>query len=236
MKVAVVIYEVETNLVLCGLESYYCFEESEDSEYTERLHKLEYCSELDAIKNAIYLSKLYDIEIRYTQFLNNRTHYSCLTSNSHWGIVKGNGYKSEEPLLALKREIYEEVGINVPQERFIPLKLSLRIPTYVYLLPITSNEKDMITNHIEELRQHHSGELFQLGFRHLNKLKNMNYITRRICEWMLVNKLPNLMNHAEIKYSPLIPISTENDNYSISYINEPPFKWGKKRYSILPLP
>lgn len=241
MKVAAVLYDPSTQEVLCGLESYYCFEESENKVENQRLFELEFDTEEHAIQHAIRLSELYQREIRYSEFENKRTHYCCLTTNSHMGIIKGNGNKDEKPIDAIQREISEEVGIIIPLERLRDtLTLShIKLYTTVYLVPCSNEERQQIEIQIEERRKRHCGELFHMAFRNLLTVTHpMNYITRMVYQWIKKHQLPCFKKHDTfpITYVPLLPITYPDKKYDISFLHEPPFVWGKKRKSLLPIP
>lgn len=243
MKVAALLYESDSLKMLCGLESYYCYEESIYPENNNYLHSLEFCSEEKAIHTAITLSKYFDIEIRYTEFnKEGRTHFCCLTSNSHLGIIKGNVEPNEEPIIAMQREIYEEVGINVPLSRLVSCGF-LQRRTIMYLVPLSSNEVVDINNRILERKKRHCGEIFNLEFRDLGKSSiPMNQITRKVSQWLIGKKLPTLNEHVEpitmTNLSPFTSVDNSDDTetYKYYYINEPPFVWNKIRYSLLPFP
>lgn len=244
MKVAALLYDPVTQHVLCGLESYYCFEESDNVMENHKLHMLEYDTEEHAIQHAIHLSNLYQREIRYSEFQEHRTHYCCLTTNSHMGIIKGNGNPGEKPIHAIQREISEEVGVIIPEERLHDtLTLShVRLYTTIYLVPCSIEERQTIEIHIEARRKRHCGELFHMAFRNLLSVTHpMNYITRMVYQWIKKHHLPTFKKHYDypITYVPLLPFPTGKDTekeYEISFLEEPPFVWGKKRKSLLPLP
>lgn len=40
-----------------------------------------------------------------------------------WGLVGGGVKKTETPLQAISREIYEELGLRIPQDRFLKLSV-----------------------------------------------------------------------------------------------------------------
>lgn len=243
MKVAAVLYVPDTQEVLCGLESYYCFEESDNIVENQRLHQYEYDTEEHAIQHAIRLSNLFQREIRYSEFQNSRTHFCCLTTNSHMGIIKGSSIDNETAVTAIQREISEEVGIIIPEER---LQSTLSLPnvklyTTIYMIPLTNIEKTEIERQIEERKKRHCGELFHMQFRILPDITHpMNYITRMVCQWLQKNKLDDYTTKQvsfPIRYTPLLPFDNQqNQYYDISFLPEQPFVWGKKRISLLPLP
>ena len=234
MKVAVAIYDQDTQRVLCGLESYYCFEEN--TENKKQLYDLEYCNEEQAIERAIMLSTHFNREIHYTQFYQQRTHFSCLTTNSHWGIVKGNGYQGEDAITALQREIQEEVGIILHPARFHQINMTLKIPTTMFLCPVTTNEVTHIREYLKERDKRHCGELFHLAFRDLTLMEHMNYITRKICQWITKHNVYSVTHTYPIEYSPLLDVIPHVQEYTAALVIEPPFVWGAKRQSLLPLP
>lgn len=241
MKVAAIIYDPTTQEILCGLESYYCFEDSDDPIEQARLLKLETCSEPQAMNYAIELSRRHNIEIRYAEFQYGRTHFCCLTTNSHLGIIKGNSYYQEDFTIAVCREVYEEVGLIVPINRWdtsIQLHHPFR-PSRLFFLAVTPEERINIEIHIEERRKRHCGELFQIAFRNLQTTNlPMNHVTRRIVEWLGKNTLPPVSSELLLPfiYSSLLPIFHEDVTYSNERIEEPPFIWGKRRTSLIPLP
>jgi len=164
-----------------------------------------------------------------------------MTTNSQLGIIKGNAYHQEESIDAINREVYEEVGLIVPKERWntlISIPHPLR-PSRIYFLAVTPEERLAIETHIEERRKRHCGELFQIGFRDLRTTDlPMNHLTRRICEWLMKQILPGLEDipTQTLTFSPLIDIDHKELTYTIDRIEEPPFVWGKKRRSLLPIP
>ena len=192
MRVAAVIYDINTKDILIGKESYYCFEKSDNPTEQSKLDKFESCTEEEAIQTAFQLSKMYNIEVRYSEFEHGKTHFVCQTSNSHWGIVKGHGEKGESAIDAIIRETYEEVGVIVPKERWRRITLPhLHRPTHTFLIGVSSEERADIEKHIEERRLRHCGELFYLAFRDINNVPQpMNHITRHIKEWLYRNELP----------------------------------------------
>jgi 8-oxo-dGTP pyrophosphatase MutT (NUDIX family) len=239
MKVSALLYESSSLNFLCGLESYYCFEDSIYPNENKYLHSLEFCSENKAINTSIKLSDYFDIEIRYTEFnKEGRTHFCCLTSNSHLGIIKGNVEPHEEPIVAMQREIKEEVGINVPLSRLISYGF-LQRRTILYLVPLSQKEIIDIKERIEERKKRHCGEIFQLDFRTLDEsTHNMNQITRKVQEWLKEKHLPILTEPYEsITMDPLLPLTVlSKETYNYNYIEEEPFVWNKIRYSLLPIP
>ena len=239
MKVAIVIYNEINKHILCGFESYYCFEE--DSDDKDLIKKWEICSEKEASKRAIYLSMLYNIEIRYVAFYKKRTHFCCKTSNSHLGIIKGNMFQDEDSITAVRREVEEEVGIKIPLSR---LQYRIHIPnqpkpTSIFLLPVTMIESIDIINHVNERKKRHYGEIFDVHFRDMfyNKDKK-NYITKQISTWIKTNPLPYVDKDAEpLSFESLVQLNTYTEpNYQYSHIIEPSFVWGKIRPSLIPLP
>lgn len=236
MKVAAIIYHEQTHHVLCGFESYYCYEESDNMIETNRIRELEICSEMEASQRAINLSKLYQREIRYGSFYKNRTHYCCLTTNSHLGIIKGNSYTDEDPMTAIRREIEEEVGIIVNPERLQKINfIKLQIETTVFLLPVTHNESVNIILHINKLRKQHCGELFDIKFRDVDKIEYCNFITKQVKKWIKRTRLPTNTSTSLLHFTKLLDTHTtiDQENYLYSRIKEPPFVWRQKRYSLL---
>lgn len=241
MKVVALVYNEETWRVLSGFESYYCFEKSGDVYYNSLIDRIETCNEEEAIWRSIMLSKLFGIEIRYTEFINHRTHYSCMTTNSHLGLIKGNVDKGELPEDAMIRELYEEVGIIIPKERLILHRLpsSVRVRQMVFfMIPVTFDEEQQIMNQVEERRKRHCGELFKIGFRDLvNDSSQKNQITSRVSDWLSkIKYLPRANTVYPIKMGKLLPVMTDETMYPESYIIEPPFVWNQVRFSLLPLP
>lgn len=238
MKVAIVVYHEHTRHVLCGYESYYCYEEAEDN--SEQLRDLEMCSEPLAIQRATYLSSLYEVEVRYVPFVNHRTHYCCQTSNSHLGIIKGNVNLNEDTVTAIRRELEEEVGIIVQADRLtqcIHLSRQPR-PTKIFLLPVSNDESIAIMHHVHELRKRHYGEMFNIAFRELVEGYPYNFITKQLSKWVLYNTLPCIKTPVSpLQFTPLLPLTTyEERTYEHDFIHEPPFVWGATRSSLLPLP
>ena len=240
MKVAVILYHELTHHVLCGVESYYCFEESSNRDESRLIRYLETCSEMEASRRAMHLSRLYQMEIRYVSFYRQRTHYCCLTSNSHLGIIKGNVNRGEDLVSAIQREVQEEVGILLPADRLqhtIPLSRQPK-PTSVFLVPVTHAESIAILEHAEALRQRHYGEIFNVGFRDLQDTDHTcNYITNQVRKWMKSQdgNLPKVVKGSPLSYTTLLPLIQDTPiPYVYSYIEEPPFRWGAQRPSLIP--
>ena len=232
-----IIYCHETRDILCGYESFYCFEASDDPEKSERLDILEHCTEAQAVRTAIDLSKEYRREIRYAEFQQGRTHFCMLTTNSHVGVIKGNAYVDEEPIHALQREVYEEIGILLSYDRLIHFPFVHGM--HVYFVPVTLPETTIITQHLADRAARHCGELFHVAFRNLCLIQEpMNHITRRLAEWLTINELPGLLQEHPTPFtlSPLLPLE-ERDLVPIDYrpdvLYEPTFVWGRRRHSLL---
>ena len=249
MKVAVLLLDIKKHRILTGIESYYCFEESAIGK-NKLLHKWEYCSEEEAVERAKWLSKHFQIKINYSEFENKRTHYCCLTSNSHIGIIKGSVNPKEEPIHAIQREILEEVGIIIPFERFTKSIYS-RQRTILYIVSLVQPEVEMISYYCELRDKNHCGELFSISFRTIEEMElfrmPMNNITKiscnllhHDCNWPnLTQETISLIEKYPISISKIInndDPSYVDKEYKYSFIKESPFVWNKTRYSLLPLP
>ena len=237
MRVAAIIYDVDTKYILTGKESFYCFEKSDHPREQARLDELEQCTEYEAMYHAFELSEMYQLEIRYTEFEHGKTHFVCQTTNSHWGIVKGHGEKGESAIEAITRETYEEVGIIIPKNRWKRVILPhLHRPTHTFLVGVSAEERVEIEAHIEERRLRHCGELFDLSFRDINHVPQpMNHITRHIKEWLYRHELPSYVLPYPISYSKLLDYTPVSITYKYDHIYEPEFVWGKRRLSLLPI-
>ena len=239
MKVAAVIYHPSSRKILTGVESFYCFEETNPHDI-DIIRKMETCSEQEAIHTAIELSNTFQLEIRYSEFQSSRTHFCCLSSNSHMGIIKGNVDRCETLEHAIIREIEEEVGLIVPESRLIPNKIITIKNTNLFFIPIDTMELKMINRHIKERKKRHCGEIFRLGFRNLlsDYKYPLNQITRSVKKWLETNpEMPDPVCHDTLSLTSLLPIETKViQPYLYSYIKEPSFVWNRTRKSLLPLP
>ena len=235
-KVVALIYYISNHQVrvLTGVESYYCFEESFDSSYNNVLTELETCSPQKASQIAIYLSEKHQRRIQYGDFINNRTHFCCLTSNSHLGLIKGDVFPNELYTKAIQREIREETGIVFPESRFLDMDQNFNARTSLFLVPVNLDEVESIKRYLLTRHNSHCGELFYIDFRELVHYK-MNHITRVVSEWLAdFPILPTVANVEPISFEP-VPESVVCKEYHSVPIEEPPFKRGVQRYSLLPL-
>ncbi len=257
MKVAVLLLDSLQKKILTGIESFYCFEESKyDEKYNQLLDQLEHCTHHEATQFAKKLSDHFQINIHYSEFENNRTHFCCLTSNSHIGVIKGSVNQNEDPLHAIQREISEEVGVIIPYERLIKSSYSKR-RTILYIVSLLPTEISLILKHIVKRNRQHCGELFHLSFRSINELTNnrlpMNNITKFCCELLSFDEEwpkfdPQTIQSNEIVET--VPLDHNDEEfedeeyedeikkkyYKHTFIKEAPFVWNKTRHSLLPLP
>ncbi len=224
--------------ILTGIESYYCFEEGADADYNERLRQLEVCSPEEASERARWLSHHHQRTIQYGDFIHHRTHFCCLTTNSHIGLIKGDVFPDEPYPVAIQREIREETGLRVPLSRIIPLEL---IPFAHYRvsyfgIPLTSEEIQNILHYFEQRQRSHCGELFQLEFRHLPFVNEpMNHVTRLVSQWLQSHPpLPRIRDNTPIQFEPT-PSAPPTVQYNTARIIEPVFRRGVQRHSLLPL-
>jgi ADP-ribose pyrophosphatase YjhB (NUDIX family) len=255
-KVVVLVYyndkENETVRILTGMESYYCFEESNDAIYNERLRQFETCTPEEASTRAKELSERFQRTIQYGDFINNRTHFCCLTTNSHLGVIKGDVFENERFIHAIQRELREETGLIVPESRFLQRDVPFsHHHTSIYFVPLRESELYSIENYFTRRKNNHCGELFDLAFRDLLKEKEeMNHITRCAVAWMgrnptfpecneckecnecnECNECPHLIK--DIHFEDIRDADPAK-SYDAPRIIEPPFKRGVKRYSLLP--
>ncbi len=238
MKVAAVIYDIENNEILSGIESYYCFEEDyyNQKEFIE-INKWEKGTEKEYIDRSIYLSQYYKRRIQYTE-ASSRTHFCCITVNSHMGIIKGNVNDNETLIDAIKREIQEETGLIIDESRMMKNNI-YNCNTHIYLIPVSKEEKLEINQYLIERDKQHKGELFNVQFRSSNDLMNSkcNYVTDVCINWFKKNKFPTIDNDNKISYEDIIHSNyIEKNNFKIEPLYEPPFVWGKKRRSLLKIP
>jgi hypothetical protein len=238
-KVVALFYDQhQTTQILTGMESYYCFEEGVDAEYNERLRQLEVCSPEEASHRARWLSHRHQRTIHYGDFIHHRTHFCCLTTNSHIGLIKGDVFPDEPYPVAIQREIREETGLMVPLSRIISLD-SVPFSHYrvsYFCIPLTSEEIQDILHYFEQRQRSHCGELFQLAFRHLPYVHEpMNHVTRLVSQWLHTHpSLPLLSDTAPIQFQP-IPPGPPAVYYNTAPIIEPVFRRGVQRHSLLPL-
>ena len=237
-KVVVLLYykDKETLRILTGIESYYCFEESHDLVYNERLRHFETCSSNEASMRAKELSERFQRTIQYGDFINNRTHFSCLTTNSHLGVIKGDVFENESFIHAIQRELREETGLIVPESRFLIKDVPFsHHHTTIYFAPVSQIELYSIENYITIRKNSHCGELFDLAFRDLLCINDeMNHITRCIVTWLRTQPVfPELDTIDSVEFESVVN-SEPSIVYNTPRIIEPPFKRGVMRYSLLP--
>ena len=224
--------------ILTGIESYYCFEEGADADYNERLRQLEVCSPEEASQRARWLSHHHQRTIQYGDFIHHRTHFCCLTTNSHIGLIKGDVFPDEPYPIAIQREIREETGLKVPLSRIVSLD-SLPFAHYrvsYFCIPLTSEEIQNILHYFEQRQRSHCGELFQLAFRHLSYVNEpMNHVTRLVSQWLQsYPSLPRIIDTTPIEFEPT-PSAPPVIQYNTPRIVEPLFRRGVQRHSLLPL-
>jgi 8-oxo-dGTP pyrophosphatase MutT (NUDIX family) len=66
------------------------------------------------------------------------------TETSHWDIPKGQGEEGEEPVEAALRELVEETGIVLPEERLMDLgRFVYRRDKDLHLFAVRVNENDV---------------------------------------------------------------------------------------------
>jgi len=244
-KVVVLVYykDNDTLRILTGMESYYCFEESNDALYNQRLCQFETCTPEEASSRAKELSERFQRTIQYGDFINNRTHFCCLTSNSHLGVIKGDVFENERFIHAIQRELREETGLIVPDSRFLHRDVPFsHHHTTIYFVPIRQSELYDMENYFTRRKNNHCGELFDLAFRDLlNEKEEMNHITRCVVTWLCKNPTFPECNECnesthliEDIHFEVIPDGEPAIIYDAPRIIEPPFKRGVRRYSLLP--
>lgn len=238
-KVVVLLYykDKESVRILTGMESYYCFEESNDIFYNERLRQFETCSPQEASSRAKELSEQFQRTIQYGSFINNRTHFCCLTTNSHLGVIKGDVFENERFIHAAQRELREETGLIIPESRFLQRDVPFsHHHTSIYFVPINQTELNNMENYFTSRKNNHCGELFDLAFRDLlNEQEEMNHITRCLLAWLRKTPtFPELNQLTEDINFETIDEANPAITYDTPRIIEPPFKRGVMRYSLLP--
>jgi predicted NUDIX family NTP pyrophosphohydrolase len=118
-------------------------------------------------------------------------HYRHLLQKPKCGIVKGDKKTGESDVVAIKREVMEEVGIDIDEAKLKSLKICGKCAVYSYYIGNASNKetRDKILKIVETIaarKSEHCGELFGLDFKNktsVDKRKNnLNQVSKCVIE------------------------------------------------------
>lgn len=237
---AAAIYTIRDGVLylLTGIESYYCYEDNTNDEYYQkRLVSWESPkTDEEAAFRAFLLASQCNNHIQYTlPDKNNRVHFCCVTSLSKIGVMKGGMEHNETPIQTIQREIIEEIGMLFPKDRFF--RTSFTIPrTTCYWVPVSEEESIMIEKRIKERKEQLRGEVFDIAFRTIDSIKEMNYelnsVSKRIIKEINYTHLPKLPEYQHSDIHPSSPRKTQTyPSYCITPV-EDNWVWGTPRTSL----
>ena len=137
------------------------------------------------------LSKEFNVEIRYDEIVtddhkNFTTTFRCLVPESRLGVVKGRKNESDaDTHVTILREISEETGLKIdsqktvekitPKSRETVTKKQGPCKLYTYDTfkhEVSENGKRAFEKAIADRKNKHKGELFEMEFKSLEKIKN----------------------------------------------------------------
>lgn len=114
-------------------------------------------------------------------------HYRHLLKKPKCGIVKGDKKTGESDIAAIKREVMEEVGIEIDETKLVNLKTCGKCAVYSYYIGniSTKETRDKIRKILETIatrKTEHCGELFGLDFKNKTivdtRKNNLNQVSK----------------------------------------------------------
>lgn len=110
---------------------------------------------------------------------------SLLNKPTQCGIVKGNKETGESDFDAIKREVMEEVGIDIDETKLETLKTCLSCKVYSYNIGHESDKNTRksirkIVETIKARKDNHCGELFELDFKGKQSIDNREPIMNAV--------------------------------------------------------
>jgi hypothetical protein len=114
-------------------------------------------------------------------------HYRYLLKKPKCGIVKGGKNPGESDIAAIKREVIEEVGIEIDETKLQSLKICGNCKVYSYYIGniSTKETRDKTRQILETIvarKTKHCGELFDLDFKNKtsvdNRKNNLNQVSK----------------------------------------------------------
>lgn len=114
-------------------------------------------------------------------------HYRYLLQKPKCGIVKGDKKTGESDFVAIKREVMEEVGIDIDETKLVNLKTCGKCAVYSYYIGniSTKETRDKIRKILETIatrKTEHCGELFGLDFKNKTivdtRKNNLNQVSK----------------------------------------------------------
>jgi 8-oxo-dGTP pyrophosphatase MutT (NUDIX family) len=157
-------------------------------------------------------------------------------------LIKGNVHPRETLEHAIQSEIREETGIIFSESRLqrLPCKM---YHTHMFVVSVSSLERQAIEAHIRERERRHKGELFHVGFYNPSQIDRTrcNHVTQTVLKSYVIEPVVIEPGKEDgIDFEDLLE-SAETDTdpkptpmYDPLY--EPPFVWGKPRVSLLRIP
>jgi predicted NUDIX family NTP pyrophosphohydrolase len=114
-------------------------------------------------------------------------HYRYLLQKPKCGIVKGDKKTGESDIAAIKREVMEEVGIEIDETKLVNLKTCGKCAVYSYYIGniSTKETRDKTRQILETIvarKTEYCGELFDLDFKNKtsvdNRKNNLNQVSK----------------------------------------------------------
>ncbi len=176
--------------VLTGKESEYLTDSKTEVTLEGRkrnVEELERGTRADFMSRAERIDRAIGKRVQFSQPENGTTKYRVLPDRPKYGIPKGRREGDEELTKTAKRELGEEVGIemDITDEHQVA-----NIGGYtIFRRDIDEANANGILNRIKERMDQRYGELFDLRFRRVEDIMtNPNFITRRSLEGLAGGK------------------------------------------------
>ena len=189
----------------------------------------------EAARRAHQLSVHYQTPIQFSPpNKEGRVRFCCVTQYSKIGLIKGSVERNEKPLETIQREILEEIGIIIPEHRFIPTPYHMPRMS-IFWVPVTKKEVNWMERRIKERSEQLMGEVFDVRFRTMEEIRttsfSMNSVTKYICNHIQPYRWPH--PKTEFDFRPSSPRHTQSHEPMPLIPLQDPWQFGTIRESLL---